>query len=295
MLPNFIGIGAPKAATTWIYECLKEHPDVYVTPIKETNFFAYYDPIDNRMDQYEDHFRSYTSQRAVGEISTVYFSSELAPERIRKHIPDVKLLLSLRNPIDQIYSHYWHLKSQNFHEWEGKNLPVSFEDALERYQDRLLGDALYHKNLLKWLEFFDLSDLKIIFYEDIKNDPVKVISEIYQYIDVDPGFIPESINRRGTAVREGRSAKNETYENIYKIIYEKLNVHVYHRLKITIGNKRAIYIKEKIGIKKLLNNIFFKSGYPEMSSETRTGLRRILDQDIKSLEKLLNRDLSNWK
>ena len=127
MLPNFIGIGAPKAGTTWLFNCLQEHPQVFVAPVKETKFFDD-ENIEGRILEYEAHFRGAEGAIAVGEISTRYLSSNRgAAERIHRYLPEVRLFVSLRNPSDQAYSHYWHLRRQNFHQWKRANLPETFE------------------------------------------------------------------------------------------------------------------------------------------------------------------------
>src|SRR5947208_7454350 len=111
MLPNFIGIGAPKAGTTWLAKCLAEHPQVFMAAVKKTNFFDYA-AIEGRMTEYEIHFAGAEGKKAVGEYSVRYLLSAHAPERIQQILPGVRLIVSFRNPIDQVYSHYWHLHRQ---------------------------------------------------------------------------------------------------------------------------------------------------------------------------------------
>ena len=81
MLPNFIGIGAPKAGTTWLFKCLDEHPEVFVAAVKETSFFDY-GTIEGRFAEYEAHFVGSEGYPAVGEVSTRYLSSHRAPARV---------------------------------------------------------------------------------------------------------------------------------------------------------------------------------------------------------------------
>src|SRR5262245_10285732 len=114
-LPNFIGIGAPKAGTTWLAKCLGEHPDVFMPGAKELVFFDYGD-FEHRLDDYQAHFQGVRSESAVGEFTTRYMASELPAPRIQRMIPGARLIACLRNPADQIYSHYWHLSRQNFHQ-----------------------------------------------------------------------------------------------------------------------------------------------------------------------------------
>ena len=107
-LPDFIGIGAAKSGTTWLARNLTAHPEVYVPPRKEINSFDYDDFDANCIKDYKKHFRCSEMIKARGEISTIYLQSERAPPRIQRLLPDVKLIVCLRNPIEQIYSHYWH-------------------------------------------------------------------------------------------------------------------------------------------------------------------------------------------
>jgi len=102
--PPFVGLGAPKAATTWLFHCLQEHPSVFIPDEKEIGFFSYLDDIDGRMPEYLSYFRGAESTPAKGEIFVMYLSNPLAAERIKRHLPDAKLFLSLRNPVEQIYS-----------------------------------------------------------------------------------------------------------------------------------------------------------------------------------------------
>lgn len=116
MLPTFLGIGAPKCATTWLYNCLDDHPDVFMSDVKETNFFAA-GSVEGRLDEYTAHFEGVSSERAIGEVSVWYIHSEIAPRQAYAHLPDAQLFASLRNPINQVYLYYWHLQRQNFQGW----------------------------------------------------------------------------------------------------------------------------------------------------------------------------------
>ncbi|MDH3604785.1 MAG: sulfotransferase, partial [Candidatus Tectomicrobia bacterium] len=96
-LPTFIGIGAPKAGTTWLFRCLQEHPAVFAAAVKETNFFDYA-TITGRMHEYAAHFSTAAGCQAVGEISTRYLTSCRAPFRIRTYLPTARLFVTVRNP-----------------------------------------------------------------------------------------------------------------------------------------------------------------------------------------------------
>lgn len=122
-LPNFLVIGAHKAGTTALYNYLKQHPQVYMSPAKEPRFFALEgknlkflgpkkDP-GNRcrfttLEAYRELFQGVSSEVAIGEASTLYLYSQEAPKRIQHYIPDAKLIAILRNPIKRAYSNFVH-------------------------------------------------------------------------------------------------------------------------------------------------------------------------------------------
>jgi hypothetical protein len=294
MLPTFIGIGAPKAGTTWLYRCLQEHPQVFVAPVKETNFFVYH-TIEGRLGEYEMHFADAAGADAIGEVSTTYFSSDCAPERIQHCLPEIRLFVSLRNPIDQIYSHYWHLRRQNFHRWGHRHVPRNFEEALEHFPDQLLKDSLYGQHLHRWLQHFDQDRLLVIFFDDVKEKPHQVLKSLYGFIGVEPGFSPSSFHETGATVRQGVSPRGLVADRLYPVIYDRLNRHIYHPIKKAIGWHRADALKEALKLRLLMERIFFRTGYPPMAAETRALLREKLAPDIAQLSALAGHNLDHWK
>lgn len=294
MLPNFIGIGAPKAGTTWLFRCLQEHPEIFVALIKEVNFF-HYEKIDGRLNEYEEHFSGAAAAVAIGEISVRYLHSPRAAARIKTYIPDARLFVSLRNPIDQIYSHYWHLRRQNFHQLDCPRAPHSFEDALNKYEDALLVPAYYCKPLMQWLKYFDRSQLHIIFFDDICSRPGYVLSELYAFLGVNNTFVPVNISQTGSSVRRGTSPRSPFHERIHSLLYDHLARRLYYKVKLCIGVRRAQRIKDVLRIRETMEFLFQQKGYPPMSPDTRAFLRDRFAEDIKGIEELTGRDLSHWK
>src|SRR6188508_1581564 len=117
-LPNFFIVGAPKAGTTSLYYYLKRHPEVFMSPIKEPNFFAYEETIKQNLyhkekgvgtlEEYKDLFAEANGRhKAIGEASVSYLFYPPVPERIKQMVPDAKIIISLRNPVDRALSHYY--------------------------------------------------------------------------------------------------------------------------------------------------------------------------------------------
>lgn len=124
-LPNFLIIGAAKAGTTSLYHYLAQHPQIYMSPIKEPNFFAleercvdFRGPGDHlyikqfsvtELERYRSLFQGVTHEQAVGEASPLYLYSPVAPARSHRYVPEMKLIAILRHPVDRAYSAFLHL------------------------------------------------------------------------------------------------------------------------------------------------------------------------------------------
>ncbi|MCS3657974.1 hypothetical protein GGQ11_002775 [Salinibacter ruber] len=295
MLPTFLGIGVPKAGTTWLALNLRAHPEVYIPEMKETKFLRF-DGLDARFpDEYEAYFEDATPGQAVGDITTTYFASEHVPRRVARFLPDVRLFVVLRNPIDQLYSHYWHLERQNFHQWHRKNQPESFEEALESYPDLLLKHAFYARHLERWLTHVDREQLLVLIHEELKSSPQQTLNRVFEHIGVEPGYASEKIDAGGSSARRGTSPRGPLAEWTHEVLYEILNRKLYHPLKNMIGLQSADRIKDALRVRPIMEFLFRKKGYPDMRASTRQHLRERLQDDVRKTEELIDRDLSIWE
>jgi hypothetical protein len=292
-LPNLIGIGAPKAGTTWLFKCLQEHPQVFMTPAKETNFF-HAEHIDGRLDEYREYFRGANGSPVAGEISVRYLHSPRAPQRIAQMIPDARLLISLRNPVEQVYSHYWHLRRQNFHQYDTSQVPETFEDALVRFEDRLIEPALCGDALRRWFDLFDRTQLHVVLFDDIEAQPKAVLRDLYAFAGVDPGFQPPSAGRRDSDVRRGASPRSPLHDRVHKFLYQQLARRLFYRLKLAVGVRRAASFAERVRARHVMESVFYQPGYPAMSGRTRAMLVDRFADDVRELARLTGRDLSHW-
>jgi hypothetical protein len=195
-LPNFLVIGAAKSGTTSLYQYLRQHPDVFMSAVKETNWFAYEGQSDDRYvirsrQAYERLFDGVTAQRAVGEASPQYLKSATAAERIAAELPGVRLVAVLRDPVDRAYSSY-------LHSLRDGNERRGAEQALQpgsRYVDQ----GLYHPQLSRYFERFERSRMKVILYDDLANDPAAVMRDLYAFLGIDEHFAVDVATRHNAA------------------------------------------------------------------------------------------------
>lgn len=288
---DFIGIGAEKAGTTWIADCLREHPEIYINQQKEIFFFNEFDPhflkvrnfkYDRGISWYKRQFKNCTNGKLKGEISPTYLYCPKAAKRIKKHFSNVKIIVSVRNPVDRAYSQYLHDVRL------GVIKNIKFEKALEKY-DNYFEKGYYLKHIKRYLELFPKKNIFIIISEEMKNNPAKTIKKLYTFLKVkDPNYLPRSLYKRSNvAAKPGFSSLNYLMMHTEYFLRENNLDLIIRIFEITQLRKLALTVRD-------LNKSAFGK-YPKMNTKTRKVLIRKFEPEISKLEKLLGRRLSIWK
>ena len=118
--PNLFIVGAAKAGSTSLYNYLKNIPGIYMSPIKEPNFFAemtHNNPVWSTIDDKEKYLRLFhkvRDEKIIGEASVSYLHDLNAPRRIHQRVPDSRIIICLRDPVERGFSHYLHFKRNGF-------------------------------------------------------------------------------------------------------------------------------------------------------------------------------------
>jgi hypothetical protein len=205
MLPNFIVIGAAKAGTTALYWYLAEHPQVFMSSVKETNYFAYglnangqllygdpevhHFPI-KTLREYQQLFEDVGNAVAVGEASPIYLECPQAAGRIRHQLPAAKIICSLRHPVDRAYSDYqMYLLHTNQRLDPARDL--SPRAAWAQPDSRWMRIGRYHDQLKRYFDVFPSSQMHIFLFDDLKADGLMTVQNMYRFIGVDPRFEPD--------------------------------------------------------------------------------------------------------
>ncbi|MGH0030733.1 MAG: sulfotransferase family protein [Myxococcota bacterium] len=196
---RFLVIGGQKCATTTLFHHLAAHPDVYMAPQKELNFFAKPELYARGMDWYRGHFAAAPAGALCGEASPLYLSFGSAPARIRAELPDVKLVALLRNPIDRAHSHY-RMAVRRGLEPRGFDVCVRQQaaagepplDPADPERDYLFFGA-YGRAIDGYLRHFPRRALHVEFTEDLAQDPLGVLRRVATFIGARPGWeFPEA-------------------------------------------------------------------------------------------------------
>lgn len=204
-LPTFIIIGAAKAGTTALYWYCAEHPGVFMSPVKETFYFAYGrdasgnllygDPDVHRFPvttqaEYEALFSDASGAVAIGEASPIYLECPQSADRIRSLIPDVRLVCTLRHPVDRAFSDYlMYIRRRNRPFDPARDLSRTADWA--RPDSRWMQLGRYHPQLLRYYERFPRPQLHVMLTGDLKRNAVGAVQELYRFIGVDPSFSPD--------------------------------------------------------------------------------------------------------
>ena len=193
--PSFLFIGAAKSGSTWIHDALSEHPSVFIPRAKDLQFFDY--QYDLGLDWYLQNFEKAGTAQALGELSHDYYLSADAARRIRQDLPDVRLICCLREPGDFAVSvlRWWHSHTRRF----GSTFR---EMAGNPHFTNLLA---YRKNLEIYFDLFPADQIRVVFYEQLKADPQRFITDLYRFIGVDPSYQPTVLAGRSNVTRPPRS------------------------------------------------------------------------------------------
>lgn len=267
---DFLGLGAQKAGTSWVYACLYEHPGI-CAPIKELHFFSRL-RYEKGREWYESHFKNCKNGLKQGEFSTSYLSSKEAPERIRAFYPDVKLIAILRNPVDRAYSEY-----RNAIKAGEVDTDVSF-DEYTRQKKSVLKQGLYAVQLKRYLRYFDRDQLLVLIYEDSRKDPAAFIRRVYQFLGVDPDFVPSMLHKE---VNVARTPKLVVIERIMHSIAESLR---------RLGFDKLVWKVRRSGLTDFIRRL--NTARDEVRTGVPTeGIAHAFNSDILELSALLGRDM----
>lgn len=204
-LPNFVIIGAAKAGTTALYWYLAEHPEIFMSPMKETNFLAYGrdgkgnlmygDPELHRfrvttLDAYEALFEEAGNVKAVGEASPIYLECPQTPERIKTLLPGAQIVCGLRDPVDRAYSDY-----QMYLRNRGKRLDPERDlvpDASwAQPGSHWMKIGRYHEMLSRYFDVIPREQVYLYLFRDLKTDSQDVIQNVYRFLGVDETYVPD--------------------------------------------------------------------------------------------------------
>ncbi|GAB4275358.1 MAG: sulfotransferase [Coriobacteriia bacterium] len=297
MLPDFIIVGAQKAATTFVQECLAEHPEVYLAP-GETPFFESPDFENGDISDLEALFQGRTEARLGIKRPNYLAKPEVAP-RIERYLPDAKLIAVLRNPVDRAVSAYFHYINYGF-------LPVldievgmrrllqdpSFTSGYPRGRE-VIEFGFYHRHLTRYRHFIDRGLMLILLFEDIVEAPLESMRKVYKHLGVSSDFLPRSLETRPQeVVYEMRRLRFLRQRNRFQYRYHEDGTRL-DETEMSVLKKaivKGMTLVDRHILARMLGN-----RRPRLSPGLRDMLHEAYESDIVRLEALIGRDLSTWR
>lgn len=300
-LPDFFIPGAPKAGTTSLYFYLRTHPQIFMPRIKESWFFSFmnnpqefespnkFTGVKYFIGDYAKRYDSAMDGQICGDASPSYlytYQTTIANLKRVYRDPDqynrLKFIIILRNPTDRAWSQYWTFQRR-------QEDPLDFQTAMqsETIQLRLaknwqpfydyVGFGMYFHQVKAYLDEFGKQSVKIFLFEDLQEDPSRVCKDIFQFLEVDSRFQPEHYPR----FNPSGEPRNRWLIN-FLLMPGKLK----NALKPFIPWHMRQQMKNWLG-----RRMIKKMTLPD---NIRQELIEIYKDDIRQLEKLIHRDLSNW-
>ena len=295
-MPTFLILGAMKAGTTALYTALDQHPDVFMSRVKEPNFFAFAEdepnfqaPIDQRpegvnhtsitdLDRYQELFAGATDEAARGEASHWYLYHPDAPANIERYVPEARLVAMLRNPVERAYSEFLHFVRDQDEPLTDFAATLDAEEerianhwALGRYVDR----GCYDEQLERYLNRFPREQIRVYLFDDFVDDPAAIRQDLFRFIGVDSSFEPDDRRVNASGIPQSRwlhallTAAAPVRETVVPLLPDAL----------------VDWVND------LKNRNLEK---PSMDPAVRARLIDTFRPHVRRLEDLLDRDLSHW-
>lgn len=300
--PNFFFIGGMRCGSTSLNLMLEQHPEIYMSQVKEPHYYlaeAFRNmdepsPEDRdfletfekggkyRTDEtYQSLFQDVGGAKIVGESSHyLYYGGTAAA--IYKHCPEARILVCLRNPVDRLFSEYLlslrkGAENNSFADYVARFSADFNEDGIsDKNKVPKLNKGLQAELLQPWFEKFGSNQIKLILFDDLNQNPVETMKSVFSWLGIDQSFSPQKIHaQKGGAIKaKWMSDAMSSRNNVLKLI------------------KSLMPKSAKV---KLRSAIFSKTlERPVMESETRAFLTQFYQDDVEKLSKILGKDLSRW-
>ena len=271
-VPDFLYIGTSKAGSTWTFKTLSWHPQICVYSGKNLGFFS--SRYEKGWGWYLNQFHCEPQHRVTGEVSHSYLVSADAPERIHKHLPNVKMLVCLRDPVERTFSDYLDgVKNQKF--------IGSFEEELERFP-ALITRSCYGTQLERYLQYFDRDQFLISSFDELKSAPKQYAARLFEFLGVEVLDIPANLGGKVLPAGIPRSRKLALAAKALSQLARRTGLNA---LRGKVKTSRAV--------RNLLYRPYNDHTRPTMRPDTRARLREMMTQEVQLLDAIAGTDFGN--
>lgn len=274
LLPSFLGIGAPRAGTTWLHDLLASHPQVRMPTLrKELNFFGR--NYERGLDWYLSCFGepSVPPPRAIGEITPMYMYQEECLERVRSLGSVERFIVCLRDPVDLLWSHY--RQQAAIHDFRG-----SLAEFMDTRPDAV-ANGLYARALRPWFDAFGLDRFLLLRFDEMTADVGRTEALLGSFLGIDPALFPPSA---------GTQPVNRSFSPRYRRAY-RVAKRVADSLHRT-DRSWIVDVAKRVGLAGALQRERAAANGP--SAAQREAVRTLYRHDLVELARLTGHDLRPW-
>ena len=304
MKPNLFIVGQPKSGTTALHQFLGQHPEIYMSSIKEPHFFCadfhlesdrFYGKqrfFDLRNESaYLQLFSKAKDVKIAGESSTNYLYSQVAAEKIHNFNPDAKIIIILREPANFLYSLHSHYVK--FTEENEPDFLTALALETRRKQEQFLSSRVtspsylyysqrvqYYQQVKRYCDRFSPEQIKVIIFEEFKSENERIFREVLEFLGVESSFTPEY------------AAVNVNKEVKFKVINDLINSPLVKNIsKNILSQEFNDFVRDNI-VEKFLWHQAPKSKIPE---EIKLKLMHQYQSEVTKISELLDQDLiTKW-
>ena len=298
--PNLFLIGAPKSGTTSLYEYLRGHPDVFMSPMKEPFYFSPDVTSGPRRRQlrhgrdeqaYLELFADAAEQRWVGEASTAYMVSSVAAGLVKEFVPDARLIAMVRNPVEVTHALHGERVSH------GVEDITDFEQALDADDDRRAGRRLpegssplgatyvdagrFGEQLERWFAAFGRDRVHVIVFDDFAANTATSFEDVLRFLEIDPTYRPSSFKVHNPSHRMRGGL-------IGTLRRSPLGRAARRLVSRVMGERRATRLARENRHSRVARSANVREPLPPA---LRQRLEQALEPDVARLSRLLDRDL----
>jgi hypothetical protein len=287
-------VGAAKSGTTALHHYLQQHPQIFMSPTRESNFFA----LDGmppcfggpraeilntdaiwRFQDYARLFEGVIGERAVGEVCPRYLFTPGTAARIARRLPEVRIVAVLRHPADRAFSGFSMYRRDGFE--PSATLDAAMADEPRRVRENWayaihVSYGFYGRQLQEYFEAFRREHILCLLYEDFIADPAAFFIKTFEFIGVDPHFMPDTARRH--------NASGTLRNPVLRALWTR-----------THAIRGAVPVLPK-PVRRRVAGFFTSRAMDPLPfpDDTRRRLIEIYRDDIRHLQTLIGRDLSHW-
>jgi Sulfotransferase domain len=267
--PDFVIVGATKSATTWLQRNLQQHSTVFM-PGPETHYFSRC--FERGPAWYGAFFEPALPHQIVGEKSNSYLDHPEAAQRLKAALPDARLIVQLRNPIERAYSDY----CMHFRRGEVGCDIDNYLGGDGPHALRLCAGGLYFRHISRFLELFPREQLCVTLYDDLDREPARVLNRVREHI----GLVPTDVGEPVIDLR----------------VKDKSEPHLpLPARRLLAPFKRLVQpFRDTPWFRAARATVARPIRYPALSETARTRLRAYYQDDVGALSELIGRDLGFW-